>query len=86
MSVVALADMESYVYLAAVQCIITAADVSPGEVIPLIGGGICTGIMSFPTVGTEGELQMTEICLTMEQRIKLMEALLFIWDPTTGWR
>lgn len=76
-SVIALADMESYVYLAAVQSIVTAADVSPREVIPLIGGGICTGIMPFPTVSGEDEPRMTEIRLTTEQRIKLTEALLF---------
>jgi hypothetical protein len=77
LSVVALADLESYVYLAAVQSIVAAADVSPREVIPVIGSGICSGSMSFSSVGTENAPQMTEIRLTADQRIKLTEALLF---------
>jgi hypothetical protein len=72
LSVDALGDLESYVYLAAVQSIVVAADISPREVIPAIGSGICSGIMSFSAS------PMAEIRLTANQRIKLTEALLFI--------
>lgn len=74
-SVVALADIESYVYLAAIQSIVKAADVSPREVIPLIGNGVALGTISFDRSGKEGE--GVQVQLTSEQRIKLSEALLF---------
>ena len=74
-SVVALADTESYVYLAAIQSIVTAADVGPREVIPLIGNGVALGTISFDRGETKGE--MVQVSLTPEQRIKLSEALLF---------
>ena len=76
-SATALGDTESYVFLAAIQSIVAAADVSPREVIPMIGHGICFGIMLFSRVGTDDECQAVEVCLSTEQRIKLTEALLF---------
>ena len=76
-SVVALADAESYVYLAAIQTIVAAADVSPREVVPSIARGICSGVMSFPDSSTQEPLKMIELFLSTEQRVKLTEAMLF---------
>jgi hypothetical protein len=73
-SVIALGDPESYVFLAAIQSIVAAADASPREIIPMIGHGICSGIMSFRS---DDERRTVEVRLSPEQRIKLTEALLF---------
>lgn len=75
-SIGALADKESYVYLAAVQSLVAIADADPREVVPIIGRAICSGTMSSARQA-EASAETKEIGLTVEQRIKLTEALLF---------
>jgi hypothetical protein len=69
-SVMALTDIESYVYLAAIQSIVAAADIIPRTVVPLLGQAVCTGVISLET---EGDSRLSD-----PQRIKLAEALLFV--------
>jgi hypothetical protein len=65
LTVSALADKESYVYLAAIHTLAAVADVEPPIVIPMMGKAVATG-----TLNDEG--------LSEEQRIKLAEALIAV--------
>jgi hypothetical protein len=66
-----LSDSESYVYLAAIQCIVAAADLNPSKVLPLVGFALASGVLAITEDGN------TELELTSEQRVKLGEALIF---------
>eukprot|EP00536_Pseudo-nitzschia_multiseries_P006337 jgi/Psemu1/15003/gm1.15003_g len=77
LSMVALEDTESYVYLAAVQTIVAVGDLYPQQVLPLISSAIVRGELgSFSTVKINNNA--TPISLSQEQIIKLAEALIFI--------
>jgi hypothetical protein len=69
LSMVALADDESYVYLAAVQTVVAVGDLMPQQVVPLLATAVVTGSIAFIEV---------PLGLSNEQRIKLGEALMFI--------
>lgn len=71
-SMLTLADSESYVYLAGIQTIVAIADVCPQVIIPKIGLGVCTGKFHL-NAGSQ-----KDVVLTQDERIKLSEALLFI--------
>ena len=63
----ALADPESYVYLASIQTLVSICDACPSEVLPLMGEVIARGHVAF-----------VKLWCTPEQRIKAIEALIFI--------
>jgi len=70
LSIQALSDSESYVYLAAIQTVVAFADVSPEDAIVRLGLAVSIG-----------ELQCDDgrnIALSPEQRVKLAEALVGI--------
>ncbi|CAB9512680.1 transmembrane and coiled-coil domains 7 [Seminavis robusta] len=68
----AISDPESYVYLAAIQCIATMADICPRDIIPRIGLYLASGKQH------EGhEDGGRGASLTSGQRVKLAEALMF---------
>ena len=69
LSMSALSDDESYVYLAAVQTIVAMGDLQPTKVLPRIGASIVTG---------KFDVDGIEFSISNEQRIKLGEALIFI--------
>ncbi|KAI2493348.1 Required for nuclear transport of RNA pol II C-terminus 1 [Fragilaria crotonensis] len=71
-SLLTLADPESYVYLAGIQTIVAIADVNPRVIIPLIGIGISVGEVQL----NAGSVKT--VLLTQNERIKLAEALLFV--------
>lgn len=66
LSVSALGDTESYVYLAAVHTIVSLSDADPSYVIPRIGQALACGVL-WPSSES----------LTNEQRIKVAEAITF---------
>jgi len=68
-SILALADQESYVYLAAIQTIVATADVRPRLVLPLLVAGMSTGVIAL--------VNSSDIMLTSNQRVKVGEAVLF---------
>jgi Required for nuclear transport of RNA pol II C-terminus 1 len=68
LSIRALSDHESFVYLAAVHTIVTVAEADPSVFVPVLGSVIATGRLS------------EKLCLnhvSVEQRVKLSEALCF---------
>jgi hypothetical protein len=67
--IMALDDRESYVYLAAIQTIVAAADVKPRELLPLMATGMATGSIRLS--------DKNETKLTSSQRVKIGEAVLF---------
>ena len=69
MSLEALGDKESYVYLAAIHTIVAIADASSSEIVPLLGRILATSRFAFSSG--------PDIILNNEQRIKLAEALIF---------
>jgi hypothetical protein len=69
LSIDALSDDESYVYLAAIQAIVAAGDLQPKQVLPRLGAAIVTGRVDVEVHGSS---------ISNEQRIKLAEALMFI--------
>jgi hypothetical protein len=71
LSVKALQDTESYVYLAAVHTIVAVAGAFPQKIITLVGNGVATGNMQFSELAEDLEL-------TLDQRVKLAEALIYI--------
>ena len=76
LSMIALADEESYVYLAAVQTVVAVGDVQPKKVLPVVAFTLVTGFLK---AGTQVTTTLTsDIRVTQEQRIKLAEALIFI--------
>jgi hypothetical protein len=77
-SIKALADSESYVFLAAIQTIVAIGDVCPADVIPKLGHAISVGrITLFRSTRSSQEESSEVITLTSAQRIKLTEALIF---------
>mmetsp|Transcript_22346 Transcript_22346/g.55265 ORF Transcript_22346/g.55265 Transcript_22346/m.55265 type:complete len:1228 (-) Transcript_22346:823-4506(-) len=74
LSIGALGDKESYVYLAAVQTIVSVGDMRPKKLIPLVASIVVTGKWQLDSPETECQ----SMILTGEQRIKLAEALIFI--------
>ncbi len=66
MSMIALSDSESYVYLAAIQTIVAIGDLRPKHVLPQLAVALVTGELDCGTL------------ISNEQRIKLAEALMFI--------
>lgn len=71
-SMLTLADPESYVYLAGIQTIVAIADVNTRVIVPLIGIGISVGEVQL----NAGSVKT--VLLTQNERIKLAEALLFV--------
>ena len=69
LSMVALSDDESYVYLAAVQTIVAVGDLKPKQVLPQLATALVTGSIEFKDA---------PLSLSNEQSIKLGEALMFI--------
>ena len=69
LSMAALSDDESYVYLAAVQTIVAVGDLKPTTVLPQLATTVVTGSIAFNS---------EPLSLSNEQRIKLGEALMFI--------
>ena len=65
----ALNDRESYVYLAAIQTIVSVADVEPRMILPLLLDGISTGVITLSKI--------CDIKLEPSQRVKIGEAVLF---------
>ena len=74
----ALADPESYVYLASIQTLVTISDVCPSEILPLIGTVIARGHINISVACVDGNLTLVELSLTPEQRIKAIESLIFM--------
>ena len=78
----ALADTESYVYLAAIQTLVAISDVCPSEIMPLMGEAIAKGnnitISIADTVGYLSSITSVELSLSPEQRIKATESLIFM--------
>lgn len=68
LSMEALADDESYVYLAAVQTVVAVADLKPQKVLPIIASALVSESAYF---GEE------KVQISNEQRVKLGEALIF---------
>jgi Required for nuclear transport of RNA pol II C-terminus 1 len=73
LSMTALADEESYVYLAAVQTIVALGDLHAKYVLPAVAACVATGQLTLRSSSLA--LEKTQIC--DEQRIKLAEALMF---------
>ena len=71
----ALSDSESYVYLAAVQSIVAAADACPFKVLPSIALAVASG--SFGVRESESNKPAGKNVLSSAQQIKLSEALIF---------
>ena len=86
LSMVALNDTESYVYLAAIQTIVAVGDLHPRQVLPLVVSAIVRGELStlsqplLPLSFSSSSLSTpaSTIKLSQEQIIKLAEALMFI--------
>jgi len=88
LSMIALNDTESYVYLASIQTIVAVGDLHPRKVLPLVASAIVSGELSLmsqlplplsstlPT--TKTTVSSSSIKLSQEQIIKLVEALMFI--------
>ena len=74
-AIYALSDSESYVYLAAVQSIVAAADTCPRKVLPSIALSVASGVFAAQELQSEGAAGETK--LSPAQQIKLSEALVF---------
>jgi hypothetical protein len=74
----ALADPESYVYLASIQTLVTISDVCPSEILPLIGTVIARGHVHISVACVDGTATFVELSLNAEQRIKAIESLIFM--------
>jgi hypothetical protein len=70
LSLDALGDSESYVYLAAIQTIVTVADVHPAVIVPILGSIVATGRAHLSDA--------SEVTTVPQQCIKLTEALIFV--------
>ena len=80
LSMVALGDKESYVYLAAIQTIVAVGDLHPRRVLPKIASAIVQSQLQLGGSDTNnGDFHRAEpIQISQEQVIKLAEALIFI--------
>ena len=65
----ALSDRESYVFLAAIQTIVSVADIQPRVILPLLLVGMSTGVITLS--------KTCVIKLEPSQRVKIGEAVLF---------
>ncbi|CAJ1937163.1 unnamed protein product [Cylindrotheca closterium] len=74
LSIGAVGDKESYVYLAAVQTIVSIGDMRPKKLIPLVASIVVTGRWQLGSAETDYQ----SINVTGEERIKLAEALIFM--------
>ena len=74
----ALADPESYVYLASIQTLVSICDACPSEVLPLMGEVIARGQLDISVANIDANVAFVKLCCTPEQRIKAIEALIFI--------
>lgn len=70
LSLDALGDSESYVYLAAIQTIVTVAGVHPTVIVPILGCIVATGRAHLSDA--------SEVTTVPQQCIKLTEALIFV--------
>jgi hypothetical protein len=70
LSLDALGDSESYVYLAAIQTIVTVADAHPAVIVPILANIVATGRAHLS--------DDSEVTATPQQCIKLTEALIFV--------
>ena len=77
-SMVALGDSESYVYLAAIQTIVAVGDLHPQRVLPKIATAIVKGELDVINTSRDNAPPSATIRLSQEQIIKLAEALIFI--------
>lgn len=74
----ALADSESYVYLASIHTLVAISDVCPSEIITLMGLVVSEGKVDI-TVLMNGAIEApVQMSFVQEQRIKAVEALIFI--------
>lgn len=80
LSMVALGDQESYVYLAAIQTIVAVGDLHPRRVLPKIASAIVQSQLRLGGSDTNNDNahRAASIKLSQEQVIKLAEALMFI--------
>ena len=74
LSMMALSDKESYVFLAAIQTIVAVGDLHPQRVLPNIAFAIANGRLACRTDSS----RTVSIPLSQEQIIKLADALIFI--------
>ncbi|KAL7433358.1 hypothetical protein ACHAXM_003507 [Skeletonema potamos] len=80
----ALADAESYVYLASIHTLVAISDVCPSEIITLLGSVVSKGTLHV-TVLTDGAREIpVEMSFAPEQRIKGVEALIFVMRRRGG--
>jgi hypothetical protein len=70
LSLDALGDSESYVYLAAIQTIVTVADAHPAVIVPILASIVATGRAHLS--------DDSEVTAVPQQCIKLTEALIFV--------
>eukprot|EP00984_Skeletonema_dohrnii_P011341 scaffold4515_cov124-Skeletonema_dohrnii-CCMP3373.AAC.8 len=74
----ALADSESYVYLASIHTLVAISDVCPSEIITLMGSVVSTGAVNITVLTNGAKETPIEMSFAQEQRIKAVEALIFI--------
>jgi len=74
----ALADSESYVYLASIHTLVAISDVCPSEIITLMGLVVSKGSINITVLMNGAKETPLEISFAQEQRIKAVEALIFI--------
>ena len=74
----ALADSESYVYLASIHTLVAISDICPSEIIPLMALVVSAGSLKIIVLTDSAKEASVEMSLTEEQRIKAVEALIFI--------
>jgi len=74
----ALADSESYVYLASIHTLVAISDVCPSEIITLIGAVVSKGSANITVLMNGATETPMEMSFAQEQRIKAVEALIFI--------
>jgi hypothetical protein len=74
LAIVALSDLESYVYLAAIQTVVALSDLDPRTVLPMLASSVVSGKITFHD---ENGDKSSCIELSKEQRIKLFDALMF---------
>jgi hypothetical protein len=74
----ALADPESYVYLASIQTLVTVSDVRPYDIVSLMSEAVTRGQLNISVANVKADVAFVELLLTSEQRIKAIEALIFI--------
>jgi len=74
----ALADSESYVYLASIQTLVAISDVCPSEILQLMCVVVVKGTLNIDVAMSTSVATSVELSLTPEQRIKATEALIFM--------